>query len=108
MRVTGRFLVTMTRGYEGSGAGSSSLTSSRTILNAGGTETCDQHYVRIRMVTEAIACHETGHAVGLTHPTEASPASGAADAAFRCMRNFQPSGSILGPHNVEQINANYS
>jgi hypothetical protein len=38
---------------------------------------CDQEYVRFRAagyVDRELACHETGHAVGLTHGPDATPA----------------------------------
>lgn len=38
---------------------------------------CDQHYVRIRgngTYTPGLSCHETGHAVGLVHGEDSSPA----------------------------------
>jgi len=77
--------------------------------DAASSQTCDQHYVRIRpgWYTHEVSCHETGHAVGLTHPTEANPPSAADDVEYSCMRNNSPAGSTLGLHNRQQINAQY-
>lgn len=69
---------------------------------------CDQHYVRFvdSSPSRQLACHETGHAVGLTHPTEADPASTASDSRYYCMMN-DASNSYLGDHNVYEINRTY-
>jgi len=82
-----------------------------TFCNDAVTETkCDQHYVTFqRQPAVPIACHETGHAVGLLHPGDADPRvseDGLDQLSFRCMTNlgFDPT---LGPHNARQINATY-
>jgi hypothetical protein len=55
--------------------------------------TCDQGYVNLRSVNyssaymRALACHETGHAVGLLHPNDSSPAKSMTDTRFECMMN---------------------
>lgn len=70
---------------------------------------CDQHYIRFSTgsgVAQGTACHETGHAVGLTHPTEASPRLGASDLRLGCMTNYVES-KYLGSNNVSQINNTY-
>lgn len=69
---------------------------------------CDQHYARWSTAgpTQSTACHETGHAVGLTHGNRASPALSNGDDRLRCMT--RPSEfSTLGPTNVGNINATY-
>lgn len=54
---------------------------------------CDQGYINLRYIQNtpaqqlALACHETGHAVGLLHPTDASPPKSATDTEFECMMN---------------------
>lgn len=60
-----------------------------------GTEAykCDQQYVRIqspdgyRIFGGGLACHETGHAVGLLHGNDAYPALDPADGRLACMMN---------------------
>jgi hypothetical protein len=68
---------------------------------------CDQHYVQFRYATpgEALACHETGHAVGLTHGGNASPRLSNTDGRLGCMRT--PVSGGLGAQNVEMINGTY-
>lgn len=54
---------------------------------------CDQGYINLKYITNtaaqmrALACHETGHAVGLVHPTESSPNKAPGDTQFECMMN---------------------
>lgn len=36
---------------------------------------------------QALACHETGHAVGLLHPDDSSPSKSKIDTRFGCMMN---------------------
>jgi len=60
-----------------------------------GTEAykCDQQFVRIaspdgyRLFNGGIACHETGHAVGLLHGNDAYPTLDPADGRLGCMMN---------------------
>lgn len=54
----------------------------------------------------AIACHETGHALGQTHPEDASPPA-ARHPTFQCM-NTHPANEfpMVGGHNVADIEAN--
>jgi hypothetical protein len=75
---------------------------------------CDQQYVRIqspdgyRIFGGGLACHETGHAVGLLHGSEAYPVISSADTRLGCMMNgvaTLPSG--LGSDQVHQINLTY-
>jgi len=72
---------------------------------------CDQQYVRFNInvyVDLELACHETGHAVGLTHGEDAwAPESNTAS-ELGCMET-PDSGSRphLGSHNASQINTVY-
>ncbi|MEU6712135.1 hypothetical protein ABZ897_11720 [Nonomuraea sp. NPDC046802] len=69
---------------------------------------CDQHYVRFRSSTPAksTVCHETGHAVGLTHGKNAYRPLDNTDSRMGCMTT--PSSSEhLGAQNVDMINATY-
>jgi len=78
--------------------------------NAASERRCDQHYVTFREQPEQpVACHETGHSVGLLHPTEAVPRRDENNPAFFCMVNNPvfPSETFLGPHNAELINDTY-
>ena len=76
---------------------------------------CDQTYIRIqspdgyRIFGGGLACHETGHAVGLLHGNNAAPAIEPDDARLGCMQNevaTLPAG--LGSDQVHQINNTYS
>jgi hypothetical protein len=52
----------------------------------------------------ALACHETGHSVGLDHFGPHSSGS-----TVRCMQtNPVPADPYMGPHNAALINANYT
>lgn len=70
---------------------------------------CDQHYVTFKAanaVSKGLACHETGHAVGLKHGDDSSPAVLNNSVSLKCMQD--PIGSqLLGDHNANQINATY-
>lgn len=73
---------------------------------------CDQHYVAFRTnsppngaINNAIACHETGHAIGLTHGTQAYPVMANTDPNLGCMAI--PSPYTLPAHETNQINATY-
>jgi hypothetical protein len=71
---------------------------------------CDQHYVRFRYdsIDTELACHETGHAVGLTHGHEASPRESQTASELGCMET-PDSGNRphIGAHNKSEINATY-
>ncbi|MDP4511544.1 hypothetical protein [Nonomuraea turcica] len=69
---------------------------------------CDQHYVRFKNAAPGIntVCHETGHAVGLTHGRNAHYPLSNDDTRLGCMTNPSTSSS-LGAHNVDMINATY-
>jgi len=74
------------------------------------TRLCDQHYVSFNdaFPIANVICHESGHAVGLTHGQNAAPRLANTDGRLACMRT--PSvGSIttLEANNEENINANY-
>ncbi|MFJ1900394.1 hypothetical protein [Streptomyces sp. NPDC088115] len=71
---------------------------------------CDQQYIRIRRAgsyTPGVSCHETGHAVGLTHGNKASPALSNTDTRIGCMQTPTNYGTTLGANNKENINATY-
>ncbi|MGW5064979.1 hypothetical protein ACWEQJ_02485 [Streptomyces cyaneofuscatus] len=73
-----------------------------------GGNKCDQHYVRFAAANPpaSTACHETGHAVGLTHGQNASPKLSQTDSRLHCM--VTPSAvSTLGSHNKSMINNTY-
>jgi hypothetical protein len=79
--------------------------------NAVDATKCDQHYVNFRsnsVVTAGLACHETGHAVGLLHGQDASPAQSNTEYWLFCMQDPVGPGVGLGAHNAAQINAVYS
>jgi hypothetical protein len=67
---------------------------------------CDQHYVRFETNSPSweSACHETGHAVGLTHPQQAYPVQPQGDPAFGCLASTSV---YLLTHNVLMINGTY-
>ncbi|MFI5962846.1 hypothetical protein ACIA8J_11805 [Streptomyces asoensis] len=73
---------------------------------------CDQHFIvfnkdhtGIGSVNKSDACHETGHAVGLTHGPDASPRLGLYDDRLGCMSYNDV--YRLGANNKENINATY-
>ncbi|MEW9552479.1 hypothetical protein [Nonomuraea sp. NPDC050783] len=70
---------------------------------------CDQHYVRFHTAwpSKTLVCHETGHAVGLTHGSNASPRVKIDDYRLACMRYPFTAGAYLGAHNVKMINKTY-
>ena len=74
---------------------------------------CDQTYIRIRgagpMSDPKVVCHESGHAVGLTHGAQAAPIVNNDDAQLGCLRTplTAISSGSLGSNQVSQINANY-
>lgn len=79
--------------------------------DAVGTLRCDQHYVRLDGPGpgKKVICHETGHALGLTHGEQAHPAQPQHAAALGCLRSPLPAitNALLGNHNTQQINATY-
>lgn len=70
---------------------------------------CDQHYVAFKSndiaINNAIACHETGHTVGLTHGAQAYPTMSETDSNLGCMGT--PAPYTLPVHQTSQINAIY-
>ncbi len=74
---------------------------------------CDQAYVRIessdgyRRHGGSIACHETGHAVGLTHGYDASPRISDEDNRLGCMENGAQFPAALGAYSAHLINITY-
>lgn len=70
---------------------------------------CDQQYVRIRgndTIDLAVACHESGHAVGLTHGSDADPKVSNSNSVLGCMTT--PSNyTTLGSSNASNINFVY-
>lgn len=78
--------------------------------DAVGGFTCDQQYIRIERggyYTPGITCHETGHAVGLVHGNNASPALSQTASALNCMKTPTSFGERLGTNNKENINNTY-
>lgn len=78
---------------------------------------CDQQYVNFRDVNDtdrALACHETGHAVGLLHGFDASPRPNPnrdvanSDVRLNCMVTPRVrSLRFLDDNNVDNINSTY-
>jgi hypothetical protein len=71
---------------------------------------CDQQYVRFSNdgLDKEVICHETGHAVGLTHGQDAYPYVKNNDSALGCMETTDTLKHWkLGSHNVDEINATY-
>jgi hypothetical protein len=74
---------------------------------------CDQTYVRIvspdgyRRYHSSIACHETGHAVGLVHGDDAYPALDPGDLRLGCMVNEDQFPTNLGTDSTHLINLTY-
>lgn len=71
---------------------------------------CDQHYIRIEgggSYTLSLTCHEMGHAVGLTHGSDAAPSVSDTNSNLHCMKTPTGGTSTLGAHNRNQINAVY-
>lgn len=73
---------------------------------------CDQQYVTIKgggwYHRDGLVCHETGHAVGLTHGADANPRVSNQKMALRCMRTpaTHPDDK-LGTNNQQNINQTY-
>lgn len=73
---------------------------------------CDQSYIRFTTDTayehRALTCHETGHAVGLTHGDDASPAISNTNPVLGCMVTpFDVNAYTLGANNVQEIDNTY-
>lgn len=72
---------------------------------------CDQHYNAFDTDTPTpdVACHESGHAVGLTHGQDANPAVSNQDNLLGCLQTPIPLTNTgqLGSHNSGQINGTY-
>ena len=74
---------------------------------------CDQAYVRIvssdgyRIHDGSVACHETGHAVGLVHGDDASPRLNVEDNRLGCMESGAQFPAGLGASSAHLINATY-
>lgn len=76
----------------------------------GGTVRCDQMYVTfdVPLPTQAVACHEVGHAIGLMHGEDAVPPKSNTLASLACMKTPTPSDAkYVGSHNVKLINRTY-
>ncbi|WP_405794488.1 hypothetical protein [Streptomyces sp. NBC_01506] len=68
---------------------------------------CDQQYVRFRgpgYYTRGLACHETGHAIGLVHGNRASPLLLNTDSRLGCLTVPVGDNTGLGANNRENIN----
>jgi hypothetical protein len=78
-----------------------------------GTRKCDQAYIRIEgagVYSLGTVCHETGHAVGLTHGNMAGTTSQTflnTDSRLACMINPAPVNAVLGSNNRTNIDAVY-
>ncbi|MEU5870648.1 hypothetical protein AB0A73_03705 [Glycomyces sp. NPDC047369] len=97
--------------YEESGIGVPASADGGTFCNnASSSIKCDQQYIRIRgggSYTYGLTCHETGHAVGLTHGSDASPRRSNTDELLGCMETPTSPGEGLQANNIENINATY-
>ncbi|MFB7935424.1 hypothetical protein ACFC4C_40670 [Streptomyces sp. NPDC056039] len=71
---------------------------------------CDQQYVRIEgggKYTPGVACHETGHAVGLLHGDRSYPRVGMQDNRLGCMKKTVDFDQPLGSNQKRNINIVY-
>ena len=72
---------------------------------------CDQQYIAYKTgipVTANMACHESGHAVGLMHGSESDPVVNNTDPQLGCMRTpADDSANTLGGMNVGEIDDTY-
>ncbi|MDA1361700.1 hypothetical protein O1R50_18880 [Glycomyces luteolus] len=78
--------------------------------NASNLDECDQQFVRIRgagYYSRGLACHETGHAVGLVHGSVSSPIKSNTDSRLGCMVTPVGTNTSLGDNNIENINNTY-
>ena len=68
---------------------------------------CDQHYVKFNTSSPeyALACHETGHTVWLTHGADAYPSQSDYTWDLGCMGTANL--NTVGSHHQSQINATY-
>ena len=80
------------------------------ITQIGDNRRCDQHYVAFPANYPSLntACHETGHAVGLTHGVDAYPSLSNHDDRLRCMTTGPIEFDTVGADNKEQIKGQYS
>ena len=77
--------------------------------HAADSVSCDQHFVRFpaNAPSTNTTCHETGHAVGLTHGQEAWPSISNHDDRLQCMTTQPIEVNTVGPNNKGWINATY-
>lgn len=70
---------------------------------------CDQGYVKVRYTASRyLACHETGHAVGLVHGAQAYPSQSQQASIMGCMVTPANDAQMyLGDTNVQNINGVY-
>jgi hypothetical protein len=73
---------------------------------------CDQTYIRFTTSStyehRALTCHETGHAVGLTHGAQAYPVTNNSSSKLGCMVTpYDVDAYTLGSNNVAEINETY-
>jgi hypothetical protein len=98
--------------YQRSTTGMSSTQLGQTWCDDAVTSTkCDQEYIRyvvqVNLLPELV-CHETGHAVGLTHGDDASPKVSNTNSSLGCMETPDSEDRTgLGSHNISEINATY-
>jgi hypothetical protein len=72
---------------------------------------CDQHYARFRGTLQfdtELTCHESGHAVGLTHGADAYPRESDTASELGCMETPDYGNRPgLRSHNQSEINSTY-
>lgn len=72
---------------------------------------CDQHYIRfyVSIPSRKLICHESGHAIGLTHGAQAYPSIPNGTDSLHCLQT--PAGQItdyyLGNYQSAEVNATY-
>ncbi|MFF7329070.1 hypothetical protein ACIQU5_03500 [Streptomyces sp. NPDC090306] len=97
--------------YQQSGSSMSGTTIGITWCDDAVSSTkCDQQYVRFRYdsVDSELACHETGHALGLTHGAQASPKVGQTNSSLGCMETPDSTHrTTYGSWQTEELNATY-